>query len=66
MSAVVALQKYALGGRPAGPFFRNLPIARPSLFMLEAWVDDTFQLYAVRQDTFQLIARVQEPFQLGA
>lgn len=66
MSARVALQKYALGGRPPGPFNRNLPIARPSLFMLDAWVDDTFQLYAATTCTFQLVARVEEPFQLGA
>lgn len=61
----VALQKYALAGRPAGPFFRNLPIVRPALFRLNAWVRDTFQLSAATTGTFQLVARIQQPFQLG-
>lgn len=65
MSAVVALQKYALGGKRPGPFFRNLPIVRPALFMLNAWVRDTFQLAAATTGTFQLVARIQQPFQLG-
>lgn len=65
MAGRVALQKYALAGRPAGPFFRNLPIVRPALFMLNAWITDTFQLPAPTVGTFQLVARIQQPFYLG-
>jgi len=65
MAAVVALQKYALGGKRPGPFFRNLPIVRPAVFMLLAWQASTQQLVAMRSWTFQLVARIKKPFQLG-
>lgn len=60
----VALQLYSLGGRPGGPFFRNLPVLAPKLFQLFAWVKDTFQLAAAREGTFQLPAKVDQPFKL--
>lgn len=60
----VALQLYALGGRPGGPYFRNLPIFPPKLFQLIAWVKNTFQLGAQQQGTFQLPAKVEQPFKL--
>ncbi len=60
----VALQAYSLGGRPGGPYFRNLPIFPPTLFQLLAWMKNTFQLGASREATFQLPARQDNPFEL--
>ncbi len=60
----VSLQLYSLGGRPGGPFFRNLPIFPPKLFQLLAWIKNTFQLTATQEATFQLPAKVDEPFRL--
>ena len=60
----VSLQKYALGGRPPGPFFRNLPLYPSKLFQLLAWVKNVFQLDATQTATFQLPAQVEEPFDL--
>lgn len=60
----VALQLYSLGGRPGGPYFRNLPVFPPKLFQLLAWVKNTFQLDATQKATFQLPAQVEEPFRL--
>jgi hypothetical protein len=60
----VSLQLYSLGGRPGGPFFRNLPIFPPKLFQLLAWIKSTFQLNAQQKATFQLPAQVEEPFEL--
>ena len=60
----MALQLYALGGRPGGPFFRNLPIFPPKLFQLLAWIKNIFQLGAGQQGTFQLPAQTEEPFRL--
>ncbi len=60
----VSLQLYALGGRPGGPFFRNLPIFPPKLFQLLAWIKSTFKLDAQQKATFQLPAQVEEPFEL--
>lgn len=61
----VSLQLYALGGRPAGPYFRDLPIFPPKLFQLLAWIKNTFALGATRKATFQLPAQVEQPFRLG-
>ncbi len=60
----VALQLYSLGGRPGGPYFRNLPVFPPKLFQLLAWVRNTFALDAAREGTFQLPAKVDQPFRL--
>ncbi len=61
----VSLQLYSLGGRPGGPYFRNLPIFPPKLFQLFAWIKDTFQLGAAQEGTFQLPAKIEKPFTLG-
>jgi hypothetical protein len=60
----VALQAYSLGGRPGGPYFKNIPIFPPKLFQLLAWVRNTFALDAPQQATFQLPAQVEQPFRL--
>ncbi len=64
MGGRVSLQKYALGGKPPGPFFRNLPIFPRKFFHLAAWIRTTFQLAAARSGTFRLPAQVEEPFRL--
>lgn len=61
---VVSLQLYSLGGRPGGPYFKNIPIFPPKLFQLLAWIRNTFELGATQQATFQLPAQVEQPFEL--
>lgn len=65
MAGRVALQKYALAGRPPGSFFRNLPRVLPKLFQLMAVIVATFPLASAQTATFQLVAQVDEAFQLG-
>ncbi len=62
---IVALQKYALGGKVPGPFFRNLPFLRPAYFLLRAWRLSAFPLPAMREAVFQLPAQSDDAFELG-
>ena len=64
LSGVVSLQKYALGGRPPGPFFRNLPIAIPAAFLLNAVRVGPFALSAEQIANFQLNALSGATFDL--